>query len=278
MAKVTLWDKKIRKDFAERISAISTIASLGLMFGDIPEEHKTTLGIIFALFLMLLYLYLWWWLGNLKNIDLNIEGSTVTLKTGDLFKEKGFKAIAFNEYFDTLVDDKIIAKRSLNGVFIQNHLNCSVEELDRRIDEFTFAPEEFKGENAARPEGKKKRYAPGTLYVHDDFLLTAFAKFDEHNCAWLTMPDYLAFLLQFWDKVNRVYAQRSVSVPVFGSGITRIKGNNNISDEDLLKIMLWTFRISEMKFKYPAKLTIIIHPDKIRAINLLDIKSARDGL
>ena len=92
------------------------------------------------------------------------------------------------------------------------------------------------------------------------------------------MPEYLEFLIKFWDEINRVYAQKSVNVPVFGSGITRIKEHRNISDEELLKIMLWTFRISEMRFKYPAKLTIIIHKDKINKINLLDIKMAKNGL
>ena len=82
----------------------------------------------------------------------------------------------------------------------------------------------------------------------------------------------------FWDKVNRIYAQKSVSVPIFGSGITRIKGHKSIDEEDLLKIMLWTFRISEMRFKHPAKLTIIIHESKIDKINLLELKTARNGL
>lgn len=65
------------------------------------------------------------------------------------------------------------------------------------------------------------------------------------------------------------------SVPIFGSGITRIKEHKNISDEDLLKIMLWTFRNSEMRFlfKYPAKLTILVHK-KIDTINFFDIKMA----
>ena len=92
------------------------------------------------------------------------------------------------------------------------------------------------------------------------------------------MPEYLEFLITFWDRVNRVYAQKNVSVPIFGSGITRIKEHKNISDEDLLKIMLWTFRISEMRFKYPTKLTIVIHKNKINKIGLLDIKTARNGL
>jgi len=85
-------------------------------------------------------------------------------------------------------------------------------------------------------------------------------------------------MINFWDRVNSVYALKSVSTAIFGSGITRIKNHKNISDEDLLKIMLWTFRISEMRFKYPAKLTIVIREDKIDQINLLDIKSARNGV
>lgn len=145
--------------------------------------------------------------------------------------------------------------------------------LSRRFEE-----DELLEVNHKRKVGKTQKYSLGTIFVNNDYLLTAFSKFDDKNRAFLTMPDYLAFLINFWDKVNRIYAQKSVSVPIFGSGITRIKEHKNISDEDLLKIMLWTFRISEMRFKFPAKLTIVIHKDKIDKINLLDIKSARNGL
>jgi hypothetical protein len=92
------------------------------------------------------------------------------------------------------------------------------------------------------------------------------------------MPEYLGFLINFWDKVNRVYAQKSVSVPIFGSGLTRIKGHKIIDEQDLLKIMLWTFRISEMRFKHPAKLTIMIHEGKIDKVNLFRIKDCKKWL
>ena len=36
--------------------------------------------------------------------------------------------------------------------------------------------------------------------------------------------------------------------------------------------MLWTFKLSEMKFKHPARLTIVIQKDKISQINLFEIK------
>ena len=125
--------------------------------------------------------------------------------------------------------------------------------------------------------GKNIKFKLSTIIVYNDFLLTAFTKFDQYNRATLTMPEYIEFLINFWDRVNRVYAQKNVSVPIFGSGITRIKEHKNIGDEDLLKIMHWTFRLSEMKFKYPAKLTIVIHEDKIDQINLFNLKSIELG-
>lgn len=218
------------------------------------------------------------WSNNLNKIDIDVEGSEVTIKAGDIFSESGLKAIAFNEYFDTLVDNKIIAESSLNGIFINKYFGATVSELDSHIENYPFEASDILESNLERKQGKVVRHQIGTICVYKDFLLTAFTKFDDKNKAQLTMPEYLEFLINFWDKVNNVYAQKSVSTPVFGSGITRIKGHKTISDEDLLKIMLWTFRISEMRFKYPAKLTILIHKDKIDKVNLLDIKSARNGI
>ena len=214
----------------------------------------------------------------MREINLTIEESTVVIKTGDIFKQEGLKVIAFNEYFDTQVDERIIAQASLNGKFIREYCDCSVSELDAYIENYRFDSDEIKEINADRPEGKNQKFEIGTICVYHDYILTALSKFNRHNEAYLTMPEYLGFLINFWDKVNRVYAQKSVSVPIFGSGLTRIKGHKIIDEQDLLKIMLWTFRISEMRFKHPAKLTIMIHEGKIDKVNLLELKTARNGL
>jgi Domain of unknown function (DUF6430) len=278
LAKVDFFDKRIFGQFLEYISGISTALSLILIFVDIPDKDKILLGGIFVLIIIAMYVVLWFKSNNLEEVDLDIEGSTVIVKTGDIFQQQGFKVIAFNEYFDTKVDDKIISRQSLNGIFIDKFFPTSTAQLDKDIEKYQFDADEIIEQNTSRKFGKKIKYSIGTIYLHNDYILTAFSKFDEHNRAWLTMPEYLGFLITFWDKVNKIYAQNNVSVPVFGSGITRIKEHKNISDEDLLKIMLWTFRISEMRFKYPAKLTIVIHKDKIDKISLLDIKSAKNGL
>jgi len=275
--KVKITDRIIFREFLGKVSIISAFFTIIFIFVDIPAKYKPCAGVLVVLIFVCLYLGLWWWYNKLKRVNLLIEGSRVIVKTGDIFKQSGLKAIAFNEYFDTQVDDKIISKKSLNGIFIDKYSNRSLDELDRLIDSYQFDEDDLL-EHGVERIGKSKRYKLGTICILDDYLLVAFSKFDRQNKSILSMPEYLGFLISFWDNVNRVYSQKDVTVPIFGSGITRIKEHKNITDEDLLKIMLWTFRISEMRFKYPAKLSVIIHEDKIDSINLLDIKAAENGL
>ena len=277
MAKVSIADKRVREMFQEKASAFFGLLAIVLIFIDIPDKARIWCGVALLVASAIGYLLTWKWADNLNHISVDIEGSTVDIKVGDIFAQEGLKAIAFNEFFDTQVDDRIISGTSINGVLITKHVP-DLGVLNDHIDSYGFDPDAIEEDHVDRKEGRRTRYRLGTICVYQDFLLTAFSKFDSTNKASLTMAEYLEFLIAFWDRVNRVYSQRSVSTTIFGSGITRIKGHRDISDEDLLKIMLWTFRISEMRFKYPAKLTIVIHEDKIDRINLLDIKAVRNGV
>jgi len=276
--KVRLFDRNVIKKSVKLIAGASTVLSAVLLFVNIPVNYKILAGIAFLVVLALIHVVTWVRANRLREISIEIEGSTVNIVTGDIFKQEGLKAIAFNEYLDTQVDNVIISEVSLNGKFIESELKDTVAVLDAHIANFSFDDEDVIETKVQRRIGKTTRYRLGTICVYNDYLLTAFARFDTNNQANLTMPEYLEFLINFWDKVNKVYAQQSVSTTIFGSGITRIKGHRTISDEDLLKIMLWTFRISEMRFKYPAKLTIVIHEDKVDQINLLDIASVKNGV
>lgn len=276
MMKVSFFNKGVRNKFWLYFSVISGVLSFILLFNVVPEKYKDYLkcfGFITFVLLILVYILIWIRANSLTNVKIDIDGSTVIIKSGDLFLEEGFKVIPFNEYFDTIVDEKIIASSSLNGIYINDHLSSSVQDLDSFIIQKTDH-DNVEDPNVERKLGGKTiKFKLSTIFVFNDFLLTAFSKFDSHNKAVLTMPEYIEFLINFWDRVNRVYAQKSVSVPIFGSGITRIKEHKNIGDEDLLKIMIWTFKLSEMKFKHPAKLSIIIHKDKIGKIDLFNLKS-----
>lgn len=120
MAKVNFFDKRVIKKFLEITAVVSGTLSFVVIFVDVPAEWKLKAGLAFLAILALTYLVIWLWSNNLNSIDINVEGSDVAIKTGDIFQQPGLKAIAFNEYFDTQVDNKIIGETSLNGVFIQS--------------------------------------------------------------------------------------------------------------------------------------------------------------
>lgn len=85
---------------------------------------------------------------------LNINGSPLEVKIGDIFEEGELRVINFNEYFDTVVDDKLIAKSSLNGRYIENHVT-DVAVLDKAITDDTHLAEMKQNENSSRKSGKK---------------------------------------------------------------------------------------------------------------------------
>lgn len=285
--KVALFDVYLRNKFYRFFTAVGGVLGLAFLFIDLPESitlpyniiinTKSSAAIVVITLLVTAYIFMWYKANKLKKISIKVDATNVVIKAGDLFEEDDLIVIGFNEYFDTIVDDKIIAKKSLNGLFINNILEGSIDALDLFIESNIDSRQRLEVVNRVR--GNKQKYKIGTVCLYaDKYILTAFAKFNDKNEARLTMPEYLEFLINFWDEVNSIYAARSVSVPIFGSGITRIKEHKNTTDEHLLRIMLWTFKISEMKFTHPARLTIVVYPAKMEAINLTSIEGLSNGL
>jgi hypothetical protein len=268
--KVKLFDKKLIQKFYGVLSIIGTVTSLILIFVDIPLVSKSWIGIISLILLVICYIYIWYKSNNINNLELNIEGSPLEIKFGDLFEEDGLKVIAFNEYFDTQVDNIIIAKNSLNGFFIENYIN-DIIEFDDRISNDTHLNEKIIDTNITRKAGKTTQYKLGSIFAYEDFLLTAFSHFDKENRAYLSMQDYIGCLLEFWNEIDIIYAGRTIVLPLLGSGITRFKGYENVSEQELLEIILWSFKVSRIKFRYPSKVKIVISNDKKDKISLFNI-------
>lgn len=268
--KVKLFDKKLIQKFYGVLSIIGTVTSLILIFVDIPLASKSWIGIISLILLVICYIYIWYKSNNINNLELNIEGSPLEIKFGDLFEEDGLKVIAFNEYFDTQVDNIIIARNSLNGFFIENYIN-DIIEFDDRISNDTHLNEKIIDTKITRKAGKTTQYKLGSIFAYEDFLLTAFSHFDKENRAYLSMQDYIGCLLEFWNEIDIIYAGRTIVLPLLGSGITRFKGYENVSEQELLEIILWSFKVSRIKFRYPSKVKIVISNDKKDKISLFNI-------
>lgn len=105
MSKVKLFDRSLGKEFLAFLSCVEFILALILIFFDIPQSLRVILGCVFLVILIAIYLVLWKTANKLTAIKLDINNSVVNIEIGDIFQYEGLKVIAFNEYFDTIVDD-----------------------------------------------------------------------------------------------------------------------------------------------------------------------------
>lgn len=255
----------------------SILGIIAIFYNDFIVEHKKLFIALFIISFLAYHVIRYFYYKNLKKLSLKIKNSTFKIKLGDIFEQSELKVINFNEYFDTVVDNKIIAKNSLNGQFILNKVQ-DVKKLDDIIKE--SLKNNIKVSNNERSKGKKIKYDLGSIVEYNDYLLTALTKFDKDNRANLSLRDYLIFLMNFWDNLDKIYANRSVCITLFGSSsITRFKDTNDVTDQDLIEIILWSFKVSKIKFKYPTTITLILTEDLLSKINLYELKERyKDGI
>ena len=277
--KIKIYDKLLLKKTGSLFMLIGSILSFIALFNnEIISKNKLLVLLIWAIITVIYYAYSLISMCKIKKITLSIQGSTFEIKSGDIFESPNLKVINFNEYFDTQVDNKIIAKNSLNGKYILDILNNDIKELDVEIERQLAS--KVLANNDNRKLGKKKQYNLGEIVEYKDYLLTSFTKFTNDNRAILSLKDYLTFLMNFWDNLDKIYANRCVTITLFGSSsLTRFTDAYEINDQDLIEIIIWTFKISKIKFKYPTKITMVLSNDLIKKINLYKIKEMyKNGL
>ena len=227
------------------------------------------IGCSLLFILLLSYLVIYVYQIKSRKVKLRINNTEVNILFGDIFNMQGNKVIAFNEYFDTQVDNVIIAKKSLNGQVIKRGLVNT-----DKFDEMVKANENLRkaSYNQNRKAGKKQKYELGEIQPYEDFFFLAFAHFTENNQAILFSSEYATCLLKMWHQLNIYYAQNVINIPLLGSGITRITDNSSVSNQVLLETMLETLKISKETFKSPSKINIVLFSgEKGEEINKYDL-------
>ena len=269
--KVKPFDKYLLRQSCGVLSIIGVIATILLLFEDGQCGFKMIVGVSSISVFFACYFFLLVYANLKTKATLRINSSTIEIKTGDIFAEDGLKVINFNEYFDTVVDDVLISNKTLNGMFINEYIT-DIDKFDEHISKNHQLLQNIHDENMNRAVGKKTRYKLGSVCLYNDFILTAFSRFDADNRAYLFIRDYIRFLLKFWDELDIVYSGRNIVIPVFGSGLTRFKGNEHITDQELLEIILWSFKVSSFTIKSQAKLIIVIGEKNLPNVNLYRLK------
>jgi hypothetical protein len=266
MNRVPFFDAQVRESFWRLAGQFSLLLSFLFIVVELPPEWKNlwvVLGIVAGL--ALLYVAIWWQAQRTSQVSLTINDTQVHVKVGDIFAEPGLKVIACNEYFDTIVDNRLVTATSLNGVFLRERVP-DVAVLDAAIaSDAHLATRRLP--SVPRPYGKAQRYELGSLMEYDGFLLLAFARYDEEQRGFLSIKDYTACMLTFWSEVELLYAGRPIVVPLMGAGITRFLGYSTITPQELLELMLVTLKLSRLTLKSDCAVTFIVHDTTRPRIN-----------
>ncbi len=258
MNKVKFYDVTLRKNYLTIVGIASSFVTLVSFFvtaDKITQIDMKCLASIAIVLLILIYFYMWIKANQLQEAHLRVNQTKVNIRVGNIFatRNEEINVIAVNDFYDTIADNRIISKSSLHGQYILKNANC-IEEIDRVIasDPNLNNKVNIEEENVNRQVGKQKRYKLGSVVEIDSFVLTAFAKFDFQNKAFLSAREYVEFWMKFWENIDGIYAGRTINIPLIGVGITRFR-DGKPTKQELLEIMLWTLKISGFHCTYANK-------------------------
>jgi len=182
--------------------------------------------------------------------------------------------IGVNDFYDTIIDNRIIAKSSLHGQYISKIIETQkLDALNTVIEcDEILNKEGNRIEVPNRKTGRKVRYNIGSVVEFESYVLAAFTKFDENNKAYLSANEYTSFWMTFWENIDEIYAGRTINIPLMGAGITRFR-NGKPSKQELLEVMLWTLKVSGFHNTYADKqINIVIYPPDAEEIDFYHIK------
>ena len=152
-----------------------------------------------------------------NSIVLTIRDFRIHISFGDLFAKKGIVVIPVNEYFDTIVDDHIIAHKTIHGQFIDKYFANDIAALDSMIDrELQGKPTEVPRYH--RNHAKVTPYPVGTCIdiVHNGvtYVLFALTKFNEKDVAYLEKKYFGDAIRGLMSHLHSMNNDRPVYMPV----------------------------------------------------------------
>ena len=101
----------------------------------------------------------------------------------------------------------------------------------------------------------------------------AFAKLDDKGKGrFFSRDEYIECLTLLWKEIENYYAENDVCIPILGSGTTTFDSESgaSISQQDLLNIIIQSYKLSSHKIKAPHKLRIICKKNDDFSINKID--------
>ncbi len=254
--------KLLKRSFTWGISTVTTILTLVpdsiidcvKLSSKLSDDKNLLINRVGFLIVVLLLSFLINVIFDLCRCRVKIKGRNYTIQVeyGNLFKCKGCqKVIAFDECFTTKIGTAPheIKKTSICGQYLINHKNINMKKI---ISDAGLKPEEEKSKYK-----NLNKYKSGSIAPNGDDLLLAFAKLDENGRGYFpTKKEYLESLAVMWEEIHKHYQKKDVCISVLGGGQTTI-GESTPSNQELIDLIIGSYKLYSPKLKNPQKLRII---------------------
>jgi hypothetical protein len=210
-----------------------------------------------------------------KKIVIRFAKTAIEINSGKLFdnkqcRYKGYKVISISELFCSNMGE-YVSQNTTHFDFLEQIIGNNVEMIKQEINK------SLSSKTPKNPGEEPKRYPLGTTAVarfgKDKYIFIAIVEKDkEFRCIPTSIQDFLKVLDELW-KVLRVENEGfAVNMTLIGSGRANVK----MSPHHILQTILMSLYYASQKDVVVERLRIIINDERIKSIDLNNIKSYWD--
>mgnify|MGYP003177665410 FL=1 len=270
--------KQFFKHFLDAVGTLSAFATLIAFVGPWKSPEYSSFGclILIGIIVLISLTYTYFQIQTIRSLTILMRPQLqVTVKEGDVLKERGIIVIPVNNYFDTIVDDVIISKKSVHGQFVLQYLveNPDVKQLNKLISD-DLKKRYHRSTPTNRTVGNTASWALGCCadieWKGNIYVLFAFTNFDNENHASIHPAQVPNVLSKLTKHLSEIATDKPIYMPLFGTGLSRLGKSHK---RTLLFLLDCIEYMSVESVKIPAGVTIDIKSLRKTDINLDDINS-----
>lgn len=282
MARIQEWfrsriSKQFLAAFVSMMGSLAAVATLATVVWHPIAGIPWWVIVIYTVGILLACIIYAKWYTNRKNsIEIKISDAlNVKVETCDILKapDNNVTVIHVNEYFDTIVNEKIISADSLHGKFINSLFKNRIDELDEKIARgLADKRQNVVAENVARKNGgKTTKYQLGTCIDFTEgrqqYVWVAFTHFNEEDHAYIERYEYAVVLSKLFEYLSQKANGRDVYMNILGTGFSRL----NKSHQFMLMYLLQNIYFMD-SIPLRGTLHICVPPELSSCVNLNEVE------
>lgn len=215
-----------------------------------------------------------------KKVVKGQNGKAVYVVYGDIFdpkiakNQKRYIAFAVNRCFDTIVDDKLIASKTVHGLAfnrLYNQGKYTPATLNTALQAAIKGTPSFETlTTAQKPAGNLKRYEVASyanlpIDAELNYILLGLTYFDTNLNAHVSKQDYvfsIQRLIEYFDMEAQGYP---VLMPIIGTGRSR----TDLQEREALEYIISAFKISQTKIT--SDVYIVVYESAKNRVSIADL-------